>query len=132
MSERLIRGPLLHCLGEPDKDEAAVDYQPDALLWVQNGLVHKMGNYESIVKELSPTQLSKVEDCSQYLMVPGFVDCHIHYPQTEMIAAYGTQLLEWLNSYTFPVESGFKDPAKAAAVSKVFIDQLLNNGTTTA
>jgi hypothetical protein len=60
MSERLIRGPLLHCLGEPDKDEAAVDYQPDALLWVQNGLVHKMGNYESIVKELSPTQLSKV------------------------------------------------------------------------
>ena len=132
MSERLMRGPLLHCLSEPDKDAAAVDYQSDALLWIKNGLVHKMGGYDSIVKELTPAQLSKIEDCSQYLMVPGFVDCHIHYPQTEMIAAYGTQLLEWLNTYTFPVESSFKDPVKAAAVSKVFIDQLLSNGTTTA
>ena len=132
MSERLMRGPLLHCLSEPDKDAAAVDYQSDALLWIKNGLVHKMGDYDSIVKELTPKQVSSVEDCSQYLMVPGFVDCHIHYPQTEMIAAYGTQLLEWLNTYTFPVESSFKDPVKAAAVSKVFIDQLLSNGTTTA
>ena len=137
MSERLMRGPLLHCLSEPDKvepdkDAAAVDYQPDALLWIKNGLVHKMGDYDSTVKELTPQQLSMVEDCSQYLMVPGFVDCHIHYPQTEMIAAYGTQLLEWLNTYTFPVESSFKDPVKAAAVSKVFIEQLLTNGTTTA
>ena len=132
MSERLMRGPLLHCLSEPDTDAAAVEYQSDALLWIKNGLVHKMGDYESAVKELTPKQLSSVEDCSQYLMVPGFVDCHIHYPQTEMIAAYGTQLLEWLNTYTFPVESSFKDPVKAAAVSKVFIDQLLSNGTTTA
>jgi len=137
MSERLMRGPLLHCLSEPDKGKpdkhtAAVDYQPDALLWIKNGLVHKMGEYNFIAKELTPNQVSKVEDCSQYLMVPGFVDCHIHYPQTEMIAAYGTQLLEWLNTYTFPVESSFNDPVKAAAVSKVFIDQLLNNGTTTA
>jgi guanine deaminase len=49
-----------------------------------------------------------------------------------MIAAYGAQLLAWLNTYTFPVESTFGDPDKAAAVSKVFIDQLLTNGTTTA
>jgi guanine deaminase len=132
MSERLMRGPLLHCLGEPDKDANAVDYQLDALLWIKHGLVHKMGDYDSMVKELTPKQVSRVEDCSQYLMVPGFVDCHIHYPQTEMIAAYGTQLLEWLNTYTFPVESSFKDPVKAAAVSKVFIEQLLTNGTTTA
>ena len=132
MSERLMRGPLLHCLGEPDKNHAAVDYRPDALLWLQNGRVHQMGDYESMASELTAEQMAKVEDCSQYLMVPGFVDCHIHYPQTEMIAAYGTQLLDWLNTYTFPVESSFKDPLKAAAVAKVFINQLLNNGTTTA
>ena len=132
MSERLMRGPLLHCLGEPDKDDAAIDYRPDALLWLQNGLVHQMGDYESMVSELTPAQLATVEDCRQYLMVPGFVDCHIHYPQTEMIGAYGTQLLDWLNTYTFPVEANFKDPLKAASVAKVFINQLLNNGTTTA
>jgi len=132
MSERLLRGPLLHCLGEPDKDPVAVDYHCDALLWLKHGYVHKMGDYESLVKQLTPQQLTKVEDTSQYLMVPGFVDCHTHYPQTEMIGAYGTQLLEWLNTYTFPVESSFEDPVKAAAVAQVFIDQLLNNGTTTA
>ena len=132
MSERLMRGPLLHGLAEPDKDAAAVDYRPDALLWLQHGKVYKMGDYESLVHELMPAQLSQVEDCSEYLMVPGFVDCHIHYPQTEMIAAYGTQLLDWLNTYTFPVEAHFKDPLKAAAVAEVFIDQLLTNGTTTA
>jgi guanine deaminase len=132
MSERLMRGPLLHCLGEPDKDDAAIDYRPDALLWLQNGLVHQMGDYESMVSELTPAQVATVEDCRQYLMVPGFVDCHIHYPQTEMIGAYGTQLLDWLNTYTFPVEANFKDPLKAASVAKVFINQLLNNGTTTA
>ena len=132
MSERLMRGPLLHCLGEPDKDTTAVDYQADALLWVKNGLVHQMGSYESLAHKLTPLQLSKIEDCSQYLLVPGFVDCHIHYPQTQMIAAYGTQLLDWLTTYTFPVEASFKDPQKASEVSEVFINQLLNNGTTTA
>lgn len=132
MSERLLRGPLLHCLNEPDNDSEAVDYRPDALLWLKHGRVHKMDDYKSLVKELTPQQLTKVEDTSQYLMVPGFVDCHTHYPQTEMIGAYGTQLLEWLNTYTFPVESSFEDPLKAAAVAQVFIDQLLKNGTTTA
>ena len=132
MSERLLRGPLLHCLGEPDKNANAVEYHADALLWVKHGLVHKMGPYESLEHELTPEQSTKIEDCSQYLLVPGFVDCHIHYPQTQMIAAHGTQLLDWLTTYTFPVEASFKDPEKAAAVSKVFINQLLQNGTTTA
>lgn len=132
MSERLLRGPLLHCLGEPEKDINAVEYHEDALLWVKHGLVYKMGAYESLEHELSPKQLAEVEDCSEYLIVPGFVDCHIHYPQTQMIAAHGTQLLDWLTTYTFPVEASFKDPATAAAVSKVFINQLLQNGTTTA
>ena len=132
MSERLLRGPLLHCIGEPDKNANAVEYHADALLWVKHGLVHKMGPYESLEHELTPEQSTKIEDCSQYLLVPGFVDCHIHYPQTQMIAAHGTQLLDWLTTYTFPVEASFKDPEKAAVVSKVFINQLLQNGTTTA
>ena len=132
MSERLIRGPLLHCLAEPDHQKDAVEYIDDALLWLKNGRVHQLSCYSESMAALSQAQLDTIEDQRQYLMVPGFVDCHIHYPQIEMIAAYGTQLLEWLNTYTFPVESTFGDPEKAAKVAKVFIDQLLTNGTTTA
>ncbi|MBT3436911.1 MAG: guanine deaminase [Oceanospirillaceae bacterium] len=132
MSERLIRGPLLHCLAEPDCQHGAVEYIADALLWLKHGRVHQLINFAEADALLTPAQRSSVEDQRDYLMVPGFVDCHIHYPQTEMIAAYGTQLLEWLNTFTFPVESSFDDVEKAATVAKVFIDQLLTNGTTTA
>jgi len=62
----------------------------------------------------------------------GFIDTHIHYPQTEMIASYGEQLLEWLKSYTFPTERLFQDPKHASRVSKIFVKELLRNGTTTA
>lgn len=132
MSERLLRGPLLHCLGNPSHTDGAIDYQADALLWVRDGLVHKMGPFNQLQGKLSDSEKAKIEDCSQYLMVPGFVDCHIHYPQTQMIAAYGTQLLDWLNTYTFPVEATFNDTQKAQQVAEIFIDQLLQNGTTTA
>lgn len=66
------------------------------------------------------------------LIVPGFVDTHIHYPQTEMIGAFGEQLLEWLNQYTFPVESQYHCPQHSARMSAFFLQQLLSNGTTTA
>lgn len=132
MSERLLRGPLLHCLGNPSHTDGAIDYQADALLWVRDGLVHKMGPFNKLQGTLSDSEKAKIEDCSQYLMVPGFVDCHIHYPQTQMIAAYGTQLLDWLNTYTFPVEATFNNTQKAQQVAEIFIDQLLQNGTTTA
>jgi guanine deaminase len=64
-------------------------------------------------------------------LLPGFVDAHVHYPQTEMIGAFGEQLLEWLTTYTFPVESQF-DEEYAAEIAQFFINQLLSHGTTTA
>ncbi|VTP63112.1 Guanine deaminase [Serratia rubidaea] len=71
-------------------------------------------------------------DYRDKLVVPGFVDCHIHYPQTEMIGAYGDQLLGWLQRYTFPVEGRFSDAEHAENISAFFLQQLLSNGTTTA
>ena len=62
----------------------------------------------------------------------GFVDCHVHYPQCEVIASYGEQLLEWLNRYTFPAEQKFADPDYASAMAGHFLDEALRNGTTTA
>ncbi|WEV48904.1 guanine deaminase [Acinetobacter sp. ESL0695] len=66
------------------------------------------------------------------LILPGFIDTHIHYPQTEMVGAYGEQLLSWLNTYTFPTELKFKDKTYADKIAAIFIQELLKNGTTTA
>ena len=64
--------------------------------------------------------------------MPGFIDTHNHYPQTEMIASYGAQLLEWLEKYTFPTESKFSNRDFADGIAEFFCDELLRNGTTTA
>jgi guanine deaminase len=64
--------------------------------------------------------------------MPGFIDAHIHYPQTDVIASHGKQLLDWLTDYTFPAEARFSDAAHAQAVAEFFLDELARNGTTTA
>jgi len=66
------------------------------------------------------------------LILPGFIDTHIHLPQMEMVGAHGEQLLEWLEKYVFPAEAKFADPAYASDISERFLDELLRNGTTTA
>jgi guanine deaminase len=78
---------------------------------------------------LKGVELSEYRDA---LITPGFIDSHIHYPQTGMIASYGEQLLDWLNTYTFPTERQFEDKAHAADVAGIFLKELLRNGTTTA
>jgi len=71
-------------------------------------------------------------DCFGSLILPGFVDTHIHYPQTDVIASYGSQLLDWLERYTYPAEARFADTQQAQEMAEFFLDELLRNGTTTA
>lgn len=71
-------------------------------------------------------------DYGDDLILPGFVDGHVHYPQIGVIASFGTQLLDWLEKYTFPEEARFSDPAYARETASLFLDLLLSNGTTTA
>jgi len=66
------------------------------------------------------------------ILAPGFVDMHIHFPQTDIIGAPADGLLPWLENYTFPAESRFAEPAHSAEVSEVFFDELMRNGVTTA
>ena len=66
------------------------------------------------------------------LILPGFVDCHVHCPQLDIIAADGSRLLEWLERHAYPEEMKFADRAHAAAVAAAFLDELLRRGTTTA
>ncbi|WP_187430883.1 Guanine deaminase [Roseobacter fucihabitans] len=74
---------------------------------------------------------ARVVDYGTHLICPGFVDAHVHYPQTAMIASWGKQLIDWLNSYTFPEEMRFEDPAYARAIAARYLDLALDHGTTT-
>lgn len=107
----------------------SVRYIADGLLVLEKGKVKELGTYESLQARYSDVPVTTYPN---KLIMPGFIDTHIHFPQTEMIAAYGEQLLEWLNQYTFPTERKFKDKAYAQQVATIFLDELLRNGTTTA
>lgn len=129
---RAYRGEILHFLADPAKVplEQSYQYFEDGLLLIKDGHVQQLGDASTLL----PTLDSEV-DVVHYqdgLMVPGFIDTHIHYPQTEMIASYGEQLLEWLENYTFPEEKQFKDFDHSKQVAEFFLSQLLSAGTTTA
>lgn len=126
-----FRGAVLDFIDDPFyQDEAAsVRYFPDGLLVLEQGLVKELGPYEALQPKYADISITAYPD---QLILPGMVDTHIHFPQTEMMAAYGEQLLQWLNRYTFPTEGKFKDKTYASQVAEIFLDELLRNGTTTA
>jgi len=73
---------------------------------------------------------ARVTDHGDALILPGFVDAHAHYPQTAIIASWGKRLIDWLNTYTFPEEMRFSDPAYARAQAETYLDLLIAHGTT--
>lgn len=124
-----IHANFLHCLDNPDSGGAEViQYIENGTLLIENGYVVAFGKAKSIVVP----EDAKVHDFGNKLVVPGFVDTHIHYPQVDIMASYGTQLLDWLERYTFPEESRYGDADIGQATASFFLDELLNNGTTTA
>ena len=107
-----------------------VRYVEDGLLISQNGKISWFGEWQH-GQHLLPAAV-KLQHYPEQLIVPGFIDTHIHFPQTEMVGAYGEQLLEWLETYTFPTELKFKDKHYADQIAAFFVQELLKNGTTTA
>jgi guanine deaminase len=124
------RGTLVDFTDNPRAvGESALRHVEDGLLVVSDGKVESAGPAAAALATLPPA--TKVVDHSGKLLMPGFIDAHIHYPQTDVIASHGKQLLDWLTDYTFPTEGRFSDPAHAAAVAEFFLDETLRNGTTT-
>lgn len=123
------RGEVLYFVDNPEKNADSYRYYPDGVLYVENGKVLEAGSYEKL---RFGHKTAKIVDYSGKLIVPGMIDTHVHYPQIEMVAAYGDQLLDWLNNYTFPTEKNFSNPAHALRIANSFLDQLISNGTTTA
>jgi len=127
---RAYRASLLHFTSDPAFDPQAHEWYEDGLLVVDNGVVREIGDYAKVLARLAPG--TPVVDYKGKLIVPGFIDTHVHYPQTDMIASPAPGLLPWLDAYTFPTERKFEDPWHASDVAHFFVDELLRCGTTTA
>lgn len=128
-----IRGnffDIAACVEEPQQLDERLRHIPDGLLLLNGGVIVWFGSWQQGEALLPPG--FAVTEYSDKPIVPGFIDTHIHYPQTEMIGAYGDQLLDWLNNYTFPTESRYGCERHADAMSAFFLRELLSNGTTTA
>ena len=127
-----IRGAFIDFVGDPfvaDDDRIAVRHVADGLLVIEDQRIVDFGDHADLRRRYAHLP---VEEYPGRLIVPGFVDCHVHYPQTEVVAAYGEQLLEWLEKYIFAAELKFRDRAYAANVAAFFLDTLVSHGTTTA
>ncbi len=129
---RALRASVLHCLADPgeESDRNAFEYFDDGLLVVEDGHVSELGPANELVRKLPAD--AEVLDCTGKLIVPGFIDCHVHFPQLDIIGSFGAQLLDWLNQYAYPAELKFADPDYARDVARAFVNELLRNGTTTA
>jgi guanine deaminase len=128
-----LRGPVLTFTGDPFRDGLAktMVHEPDAIVAIADGRITHFGSAQRIAPEL-PVGIEIRDYGKDSLISAGFVDSHVHFPQTPMIAAYGSQLLDWLNQYTFPAELKFADKEYARAVAQVFLRENLRNGITTS
>ncbi|AWI86034.1 guanine deaminase (plasmid) [Alloyangia pacifica] len=127
----LLRGRILSFNAEPQgpDDHAAYRYIEDGAILIAGGMIRASGAFDQLARQAPSVP---VVDHRPHLLMPGFIDTHIHYPQVQVIASWGAQLLDWLNSYTFPEETRFADPAHAGAMAEWLIAQLCAHGTTTA
>lgn len=124
------RASLLHFHADPAFAEASYSWHQDGLLVVEDGRVKAAGDYASLGATLPPGV--EALDYRGKIITPGFIDTHLHYPQTDMIASPSPGLLPWLETYTFPTERRFEDPQHARSVAEFFLDELTRCGTTTA
>jgi guanine deaminase len=127
-----IRGATLTFVADPflqDADET-MRYCQDALLVMEDGVIVAHDQADRLLPALGPdTPVTHYPDA---LILPGFIDTHVHYAQIEMVAAFGEQLIDWLHRYTYVTEQRFSDPSYASEVAARFLDEQLRNGVTTA
>ncbi|KAI1693632.1 amidohydrolase family domain-containing protein [Ditylenchus destructor] len=128
----LLRGRLLSFRRAPLSidDTQSYLYIEDGGLLLENGKIAAIGEYGDI-RSQAPEEIEE-KDHRPHLIVPGLIDMHLHFPQMQVIGSYAANLLEWLNTYTFPEECRFVESAHAQRIATHFYDELLRHGTTTA
>jgi guanine deaminase len=128
-----IRGPVLTYTGDAFRDglESTMRYEPDAIVAMADGRITHFGPAGAVRPDLPANTVVK-EYGRDTLIMAGFIDCHVHYPQTQIIGAGGEQLIDWLDKYTFVAEQQFADKDHAREVARVFLQECLRAGTTSA
>ncbi len=125
-----LRASILHFSADPQYHPDALHWHTDGLLLINEGKVVAAGDYTQLQAQI-PAAV-EVQHLPGRIIMPGFIDSHVHYPQTDMIASPAPGLLPWLEQYTFPTERQFQDAEHASEVARFFLDQLSACGTTTA
>ncbi len=131
MTSTLLRGRTLSFLRWPESadDLGACRYEEDGGLLVSDGRIAAAGAFADVRAQADDG--TAVVDHRPHLLMPGFIDCHVHVPQMQIIASYGAELLDWLNKYTFPEETKFRDAQHARRIARLFLDEMVRQGTTT-
>lgn len=128
MTIRAFRGEIVSVAQDPRDHENAVRHEADGMLVVEDGIIVARGDHADLAPRFAGVRVETLPG----LIVPGFVDAHVHYPQLDRIASHGAQLLGWLEQHIFPCERAFADRGHADDVAGVFLDELLRHGTTSA
>ncbi len=128
-----IRGPVLTYTGDPFQLglENTMVYESDGVVAMADGKITHFGPADKILPQL-PKDATVERYGDNALITAGFIDCHVHFPQTEIIGAYGKQLIDWLNKYTFAAEQRFADVGHSREVADIFLKESLRNGVTSA
>ncbi|WP_082609546.1 guanine deaminase [Bosea sp. Root381] len=128
---RALRGRLLWFVADPEEaGENAHRYVEDGLVVIEGGFIHAAGEAKDLLTSLPAT--ADIVDHRPHLIMPGFIDAHLHMPQTQVIASYGAQLMDWLNRYTFVEEQKQAQQGHPEKLAHFLLDELLASGTTTA
>jgi len=128
-NNNFYRAPIYHCIETNGNVEPI--YIADGLMVVnsKSGRIVDIGSYSDLTSNWDTS--NNLIHFKDRLIMPGFIDTHVHYPQYKVIASYGTSLLEWLDKYTFVEEQKFSDKDYADQIANLFLDELIKNGTTT-
>lgn len=128
-AQTLLLGQTLHFTADPfAMGPQAAHHDSAGGVLIEGGHIKAVG-HGATLRAAHPQ--ARIVDHGDALLMAGFVDAHVHYPQTGIIASWGKRLIDWLNSYTFPEEMRFGDPAYAAAIAARYLDLTLAHGTTT-
>jgi guanine deaminase len=131
MTLKLLRGRTLSFLRWPEAidDHSAWRYEEDGGLLIDGGKIVAAGPFAGVAKKAGVGV--ETIDHRPHLILPGFIDAHVHVPQMQIIASYGAELLDWLNKYTFPEETKFQNAQHGRRIARLFLDEMLRQGTTT-
>ena len=128
-----IRGSFFDFVDDPWKhpghEDRSARFVGDGLLVVRDGIVEDFGDFADLSRRYADVPVTHLED---RLILPGFIDGHIHFPQLRVLGVFGDQLLDWLQNWVFPEELKYRDRGYARTAAGYFFDALLAGGTTTA